>query len=190
MSFPITHEIDPDNASIRDVLLCWESEEEDDDVDSVQLIPKIGDLLDPIVNVIPVSPRVASPASVQGDSETFARLMMKYPKFVPRSIPKIPAKRNRPLCIFVNYMGIREPTKVNKVAPIPIKVNSKLDEPSSNPSDAPSPLSRPTKKPRMLPSAVPMTTSTAIPKCHDVLEVSPMPTLGPTLIRKPVSPTY
>ncbi len=186
MSNRISHEIDPDDTSIREVLLCWESGQEDDNVDFVHMIPKIGDRLDPIVNIIPESPRIESHAVVQGDGESLERLMLKYPSFVPKSIPKIPSKRTRPLCLFVNYMGTRAPTKIaEKVAPEPEQANSKTLEASPSPTDAPSLAPRPTKKPRMAPAS----TTTRASQSQLLFDVSPMPTLGPTSTILPVSLT-
>lgn len=192
MSFHAPYDIDPDNASIRDVLLCWESGEDDDDIDSIHMVPKVGDLLDSIVNVIPESPRVISPPNMQETGRgTLERLILKYPSFVPRSIPKIPLKRHRPLCLFINYMGSRDVSKDIKIGtPKATEVDSKIVDPSPYPTDAPSFAPRPAKKLRTLPSTFPCNVTGGTHRSDQMIDVSPMPTLGPTTTTKPVSPRH
>ena len=191
MSFLSIQDTDPDNASIRDVLLCWESGEDGDDVESVQMIPKIEDhLLDPIVNIIPASPRVAPYESIQSDQERLQYLMMKYPSFVPKSLPRVPPKRTRPLCLFVNYLGTRVPFgKTEEASPKTQKMKTKVTEASPNPTEAPIVAPRPTKRPRTSSSSTADDTKTEAPMRKKISYVSPMPTLGPTVSRKVVSHT-
>jgi hypothetical protein len=114
MSFNIDYEIDSEATSIDDVLLCWESEgeSEEDDEDSIQMIHKIRkDFLEDTcdINVIPASPRTA-PLNFEQCND-LGELMQKYPAFVPKNMPKVPVKRSRPLCTFVNFLGTRDQPK-------------------------------------------------------------------------------
>ena len=193
MSFLTIHESDPDNASIRDVLLCWESGEDGDDMESVQMIPKIEDQhLDSIVNIIPASPRVTSYESIQSDHEKLQYLMMKYPNSVPKSLPSVPPKRTRPLCLFVNYMGTRVPfVKTTEASTKNLKMKAKVMEPSPNPTEAPTVAPTQTKRPRTTSdSCTDDVSQTDGPMRKRVSYVSPMPTLGPTVARMVVSPTH
>lgn len=213
MSFSI-HDIDSDSASIHDVLLCWESSEDDSDLDSVDLIPPLGEVGGNKANVVPASPREDPTPSLKGVGGKLANLMRKYPDFVPGSLPLVARKRSRPICLFVNYMGTRRPIPP-KTKNTPVKAKSKAKAKSKKqqtfkaspyPSDAPMPQAKPAKKKRRVtPSAVQLVTPTGSPtatptpapvvtptlklkKISTVLHVSPMPTLGPTIPRKSVTP--
>lgn len=194
MAFHPTDDIDSETASIHDVLMCWESGEDEDDDDSIHmLLPKIAEdlVVLPIVNVIPVSPRVISHVSAQGNCETLDRLLKKYPTFVPHGIPQVAAKRSRPVCTFINYLGTREPPKpIKKVAAKAKKVVSKSFKPSPYPTDAPIRVpQRVIKKPKLTATAFSVVTPTE-PSKKKIFHASPMPTLCPTTTRYAVSPTF
>jgi hypothetical protein len=193
MSFNIDCEIGSETASINDVLLCWESEEGEDDSDSIRMIHKIReDFLDDScdINIIPVSPRTVPP-SVPVQCNSLEELMKKYPAFVPKRLPKVPVKRSRPVCTFVNFLGTRDqPKAVKKAAAKPMMVKAKVFEPSPYPTDAPSGVTRPNKKLKTLTKDLPVVTPTGAPKQRQkIFEASPMPIFAPTIARKAVSPT-
>jgi len=191
MTFHQSDDVDSESASIHDVLMCWESGEDDDDIFSIKMIPKIeDDFLDPTVNIIPASPRGASPTAMQGKCETLDHLLKKYPDFVPHDLPQVATMRARPLCIFINFMGTREPPKpVKKTKAKTKKVKAKAMKPSPYPTEAPSRSPRPSKKPKMTTITFPVVTPTSTSKKH-VFHVSPIPTLGPTSTRYTILPTF
>jgi hypothetical protein len=83
------------------------------------------------------------------------RLMKKFPNFIPAALPTMPRKRSRPICMFVNYMGSREPLAALPAAK-PVKMKPVATEPAMGifgvwayPTYVPSYQSRPVKKHRL-----------------------------------------
>lgn len=214
MSFSIK-DFHSDSASIQDVFLCWESSEDDSDLDSIDLIPAFGEVGGNIATVIPVSPRQSNSKSTNFSKDAGGQLdglMKKYPSFIPESLPAVPRKRTRPICLFVNYMGTSGSVSLQaKSTPPKTKTKGKskkkqVFKASPYPSDAPMPQVRPAKKARRVtptalqavepvsaqiitPLSTPVTTPTQQShKLQKISLVSPMPTLGPTIPRTSVTP--
>jgi hypothetical protein len=186
MSFSI-EDLDSDNSSIQDVLLCWgDFGEEDNECDSLNLMQQKLDVDCIPTDVLPPSPeRVESPTDFSGKVAIMDRLMKKFPNFVPAALPTMPRKRSRPICMFVNYMGSRESVAAPPAAK-PVKMKAEVMEPTPYPTDVPSYQSRPFKKQR-LPTDAPVGKA-VFPNGPTHFDVSPEPTLGPTSATIRVAP--
>eukprot|EP00934_Nitzschia_sp_Nitz4_P000394 Nitzschia sp. Nitz4//scaffold12_size214221//174246//174797//NITZ4_001526-RA/size214221-processed-gene-0.315-mRNA-1//1//CDS//3329535098//394//frame0 len=165
--------MEPEASTIKDVLLCWESGVDEDDVTSVDFASNRA-LQAP--DIVPPSPNVQLHMPTAPQRLTLEELKEKYRSFIPDRLPAKPLKRTRPNCLFISYFGTRttpvcpipqatQPTPMTKKAPF---------EPSPNPTDAPMLPYRPKKRPRTMSSG-----SSPIPtQGKDI--VSAMPSLGPT----------
>lgn len=187
-------------ASIDDVLHCWGSVDNDDD-ESVDIISKVEDTVEDHMrcggNDQFLSTGTQPSYSFQESSSILDQLVKKYPKFIPLDLPVSPRKRSRPICMFVNYMGTRQPLAATpKPFSQPIEQKARVPEPTSYPTDAPLSYTRSLKKrrilPKMIPTMIPTDTPVVTPitkkKNKTILEVSPEPTLGPTRKGSRVTP--
>lgn len=179
-------DLDSETASIHEVLLCWESGEDDSDALSVDLISEDiqGVTMAPPAVVIPESPRVQSPISFRGNNGNLEQLMRKYPDFVPDRLPPRSNKGTKPLCLFINYMGTRKPTLANpKPKASPRKVKAEVFEPSPYPTDAPMEYHQSRPKKKLKSHFVDASPLASCDKAARVAHISPYPTLGPSSTR-------
>lgn len=125
-----------DTESIGDVLNRWD-DGVDDECGSIGLI-KVEESIDQNQEVLSAPPkRSESPIDFSNKCVALDRLMKKYPEFIPARLPKLPRKRLRPTCLFINYMGSRMSSPAPTAGAIQQPVSSSSIEPSPYPTEAP-----------------------------------------------------
>lgn len=131
MSASIIDDIDSDHGSMR-----WGCDPPHDDQISVSKISMVSDDLTQS-SFIPQSPEMLDRIHT---SSLLESLMNRYPAFVPASLPPSNRhRRQRPLCLFINFMGTRT-EKSNSKLPLPKKLKKSLrDKVSSSKPASPCP---------------------------------------------------
>ena len=116
-----------EHVPFADIFSCWALDEKKGNCDWIDMIYEVDEYATQ-AEFIPKTPeRVESPIDVTTKERTVLKdLMKRYPNFVPARLSRVPKKRSRPVCLFVNYMGMREDE------------SSMAMEPTAYPTDPPS----------------------------------------------------
>lgn len=110
----------------------WVSDPEDDDFAPVSL--PANEFADGFISTDVLNSCNTSHESMKRDavqvSPYLQKLMNRYPKHVPASLPpRLRAKRKRPVCLFINYMGTRRIKPVLATQLARTKVEGRLKTP-------------------------------------------------------------